>query len=131
MDRAACRDMGPDAFFDDTEDTLALCAGCPVRHECLADALERPRDDDYGIRGGVTHATRRRLPAPVRRRLAVNLTRPAVSTVTVAATCLTCDGPLRLIDHQLIGPNEADALLVCPDGHETYLTLNLHEAKGA
>lgn len=42
---------------------LALCEGCPVKAECLADALEiQPPSWDQGIRGGMTQAERHKLP---------------------------------------------------------------------
>jgi WhiB family redox-sensing transcriptional regulator len=36
-----------------------ICAGCPVRAACLADALDTPSGQDYGIRGGTTREERR------------------------------------------------------------------------
>lgn len=132
QENAACRDMGPDVFFtDDPAPILELCATCPVRHECLADALAQSREEDYGVRGGVTQGQRRRLSVGVRRRLAANLTGPVRPVVTVQASCLTCDGPLTMVEHEVLGPCESDALLVCADGHENYLSLTLNMAKGA
>jgi hypothetical protein len=44
MDRAACRGRGTDAFFPSrrgrTRAAKAMCAGCEVRAECLAYALD-------------------------------------------------------------------------------------------
>ncbi|MEV7973302.1 WhiB family transcriptional regulator [Cellulomonas sp. NPDC089187] len=36
-----------------------ICAGCPVREICLADALDPERRADFGMRGGLTPAERR------------------------------------------------------------------------
>ena len=60
---AACRDADPDWFFPgpegDHRSAVRVCAGCPVREECLEWALEtRMR---YGIWGGLTERERRRL----------------------------------------------------------------------
>lgn len=38
---------------------LAVCGGCPVKKDCLADALQRR--EPYGIWGGVTSAERARM----------------------------------------------------------------------
>lgn len=66
--RAACRDSDPETFFPAAEagpayerqvaEAKAVCAGCPVRAECLDEALARIPD---GIAGGLTPAERRRL----------------------------------------------------------------------
>lgn len=78
--RAACRPVGkfdPDAVRDMAEkfypiaspgteqyDTAVaeakdICAGCPVRAECLAEALDRPqRADAHGVLGGLDHLER-------------------------------------------------------------------------
>ncbi|RSD26442.1 WhiB family transcriptional regulator [Amycolatopsis eburnea] len=41
----------------------AVCAQCPVRSECLADALDAGLDD--GVFGGLTAEERRQLTRPV------------------------------------------------------------------
>lgn len=66
--RAACVDVDPEAFFPVGEAgpvfvaqvaaAKAVCAGCPVRAECLADALVGLA---YGIAGGLTAEERRGL----------------------------------------------------------------------
>jgi WhiB family redox-sensing transcriptional regulator len=58
---AACRDADADLFFSTEEPEVAsavkICAGCPVRDECLEWALEtRVR---YGVWGGATERERR------------------------------------------------------------------------
>jgi len=64
--RAACRSVDPEVFFPTAEVgpvydaqvavAKAVCAGCPVRPECLAEALTRI---PYGIAGGLTAEERR------------------------------------------------------------------------
>lgn len=65
---AACRDENPELFFPvsdlgpgarQAEQAKAVCAGCPVRAECLEYALENGLD--YGIFGGLTEQERRRV----------------------------------------------------------------------
>ena len=60
---AACRTTDPTVFFDERQGTraLAICAACPVRSDCLQDALTLPRNEDQGIRGGMTQRQRHRL----------------------------------------------------------------------
>jgi WhiB family redox-sensing transcriptional regulator len=73
--RAACRRPGAQAewWFPEPRDTVTarnakrICAECPVREQCLADALATG-DWDYGIRAGLGPDERRRLR---RRRRAV------------------------------------------------------------
>lgn len=62
---AACRSMDPDIFFGpekgggwDQEPALAICATCPVEHECLEYALQR---NDPGVWGGMSERQRQRL----------------------------------------------------------------------
>ncbi|MCX4694473.1 WhiB family transcriptional regulator [Streptomyces sp. NBC_01408] len=70
--RAACRDLGTGRFFhpagergEDREERDAaakrVCAGCPVRAECLEHAL-RTREP-FGVWGGLTEEERRARPA--------------------------------------------------------------------
>ncbi len=66
-DRAACAAPGvdPELFFPDRGEhgkaarAKRICAGCPVRGACLADALAVSGSEDYGIRGGTTREERR------------------------------------------------------------------------
>jgi hypothetical protein len=65
---AACRGSDPELFFPTAEAdqarkgqvaaAKAVCARCPVRQECLTEALARI---PYGIAGGLTEQERRRL----------------------------------------------------------------------
>lgn len=59
-DRAACLGQD-DVDFHSTNEThifeaKRICGMCPVRTECLMDALER--DDDHGVYGGLTASER-------------------------------------------------------------------------
>jgi WhiB family redox-sensing transcriptional regulator len=59
---AACRDGDPDALFvQGAEQNVAkrICRGCPVRYECLADALDNRIE--FGVWGGMTERERRAL----------------------------------------------------------------------
>lgn len=60
---AECRGLDTRLFFpelgDDTRAAKAVCAVCPVRAECLADALEQ--DDHHGIWGGTSERERRNI----------------------------------------------------------------------
>lgn len=68
--RAACGGEDPGLFFAgsgpqafrDRRRALAICAGCPVRVECVADALawEQP-STRTGIRGGLSASQRQRV----------------------------------------------------------------------
>jgi WhiB family redox-sensing transcriptional regulator len=60
---AACRGVGPDAFFPERgerTDAAELCASCPVRLPCLLDALP-DGGTRHGIWGGTSHRQRRRM----------------------------------------------------------------------
>ncbi len=63
-DEATCREVDAELFFPEVGENATaarrVCAACPVRTACLADALDR-RDVAYGIRGGMTPAERREL----------------------------------------------------------------------
>ncbi len=66
-DRAACAAPGvdPEWFFpapgQQGKHAKRICARCPVKAECLADALAVPEADDHGVRGGLTARERLRL----------------------------------------------------------------------
>lgn len=54
--------VAPDALFVEgaaQRDARAVCTGCPVRLECLADALDNRMD--FGVWGGMTERERRAL----------------------------------------------------------------------
>lgn len=59
--KAKCRGMQDDLFPDgaDQRRVRALCGGCPVRPECLAEALDNRIE--WGVWGGMTERERRQL----------------------------------------------------------------------
>jgi WhiB family redox-sensing transcriptional regulator len=60
--RAGCKNADPDALFVQgaaQNRAKALCFGCPVRAECLADALDNRVE--FGVWGGLTERERRAL----------------------------------------------------------------------
>lgn len=63
-DSALCRETDPDAFFPEVGNSGSaarrVCAACPVRIDCLTDALDR-HDVTYGVLGGLTPNERRDL----------------------------------------------------------------------
>ena len=63
---AACKGETPDALFvrgAEQNKAKQVCAGCPVRTECLAEALDN--QIEWGVWGGMTERERRAL---IRRR---------------------------------------------------------------
>ena len=60
---ALCAETDPEAFFPEkggsTRDAKRVCAGCPVRAECLEFALAG--DERFGIWGGLSERERRRV----------------------------------------------------------------------
>lgn len=68
--RPACWGVDPEMFFGPADSpagrplhvwerrALAVCAGCPVVAACLAEALELPVADQYGVVGGMTAGQR-------------------------------------------------------------------------
>jgi WhiB family transcriptional regulator, redox-sensing transcriptional regulator len=53
-DALPCRNFDPDLWFSDSPEELetakSLCAGCPLKVECLAGAIER--EEPWGVWGG-------------------------------------------------------------------------------
>jgi hypothetical protein len=62
-ERAACRGQDPDLWYPergaDVSIAKAICAGCPVRADCLAFALGN--GEHHGIWGGLSERQRRRM----------------------------------------------------------------------
>ena len=76
--RAACRVTDPDTLFVQgaaQNRAKAVCVGCPVRTECLADALDH--NIEFGVWGGMTERERRAL---LRRRPSVGSWRRLLET---------------------------------------------------
>jgi hypothetical protein len=69
--RAACAAVDPETFYGPADSpvgggpydwerrALAVCAGCPVRAACLAEALTWSARDQHGVIGGMTAGQRR------------------------------------------------------------------------
>ena len=60
--RGACRTSDPDSLFVQgaaQNRAKAVCMGCPVRTECLSDALDNRVE--FGVWGGMTERERRAL----------------------------------------------------------------------
>lgn len=60
--QAACRGTDPDELFVQgaaQNRAKAICFGCPVRTECLADSLDN--QIEFGVWGGMTERERRAL----------------------------------------------------------------------
>lgn len=68
QDRGLCAEVDPDLFFPEkggsVREAKRVCARCPVRVECLEEALAN--DERFGVWGGLSETDRRRL----RRRVA-------------------------------------------------------------
>ena len=74
--RAACSGSSPDDLFVQgaaQREARTVCGGCPVRLECLADALDSRAE--FGVWGGMTERERRAL---LRRRPEVTSWRQAL-----------------------------------------------------
>ena len=62
---AACASVDPELFFPpngrsaEAKQAQMVCAGCPVRRECLEEALES--DEQFGVWGGMIDNDRRKL----------------------------------------------------------------------
>ena len=61
QDDAACAQVATDMFFPEVggsnRDAQSICAGCPVRAQCLELGL----DEDFGIWGGLSTLQRKRM----------------------------------------------------------------------
>lgn len=74
---ALCAEIDPDLMYPEKgaspNPARRICAACTVTQDCLAEALQTPRVDDFGVRGGTTAQERIKLrhalssPAPVSR----------------------------------------------------------------
>ena len=112
---ANCRGIGPEPFFPENmagsnpySGAVAYCWGssdgswpeCPVRQECLDDAMSSAETLKHGYRGGMTPRERWRLSraAEMERRVAV---RTIVQTRTAAGT--VCGTEAGWVFHSLRG----------------------------
>jgi hypothetical protein len=57
---AACRDRTDLDWFDERVlvDHARVCGECPVRSECVMDALDQRPDCDWGVRAGTSRLDR-------------------------------------------------------------------------
>lgn len=71
-DWAVCGETDPEAYFVEkggsTRPAKRVCAGCPVRQECLDYALEH--DEAFGVWGGLSARERRDIARSRRREAA-------------------------------------------------------------
>ncbi len=78
MTRALCPETGPEPFYAEDREgvrtALAVCAGCPVRDDCLDFALDN--SEIYGVWGGTSENLRTRLRARLRRELGLETRAP-------------------------------------------------------
>ncbi|MEV6784764.1 WhiB family transcriptional regulator [Streptomyces sp. NPDC051098] len=82
-EQAACRDTHADDLFADAatqKRAEALCTACPVRIDCLTEALDSRME--FGVWGGMTERERRAL---LRRRPHVTSWRPLIERSPPAA----------------------------------------------
>ena len=64
VEQAVCRSVDPDLWFPEGgmnqwSPVFRICASCPVRRDCLKEALDL--DIEYGIWGGVPSRVRERI----------------------------------------------------------------------
>lgn len=63
VEQAVCRSVNPDLWFNDYasryDPVFRICASCPVRRDCLKEALDL--DIEFGIWGGVPSRVRERI----------------------------------------------------------------------
>ena len=63
--QAACKDVDVNVFYGGTagsnRQAAKFCAQCPVRNECLEDALEYQPIDQYGFWGGISAHDRKKI----------------------------------------------------------------------
>ena len=63
MPRGLCASLPPSTFFPSdgagVEEARKICAGCPVKKQCLEHALEQRID--HGVWGGCSERERRRI----------------------------------------------------------------------
>ena len=66
MDDAACAQVDPELFYPQSEhateeyrEAAKICAGCPAKADCLADAMRR--GDPHGMWGGLDPEQRKQL----------------------------------------------------------------------
>jgi WhiB family redox-sensing transcriptional regulator len=94
--QAACRTTDPDELFVQgaaQNRAKAVCTGCPVRTECLADALDNRVE--FGVWGGMTERERRAL---LRRRPMVTSWRRLLETARLEYERISGTGTVVDVD---------------------------------
>lgn len=124
-DRAECLRAGPDLHYPpkggDALPAQRLCAVCPVRRECLAEAVRQ--DERHGIWGGMTTKNRRALARAAPHAVPDILDRHWRRLDALAAHTTRPETPPDVDDQILAGidfpvhPNVAGELGVCTQGH--------------
>jgi WhiB family redox-sensing transcriptional regulator len=93
--RAACRDSDPDLFFPLDSDIASeieakrVCRGCPVRSECLDDAVENGMQ--HGIWGGLNAKERRNLKRRTQKMAAAEALRSEDRPTVSEKYCRGCE----------------------------------------
>jgi hypothetical protein len=99
---AACREMSGEVFFPTAEKgpaydaqiaaARAICARCPVRAQCLDEALVRIPE---GVAGGLTPDERRRLRRPLRSAVMTTGQTPCGEREAAGRVLLAAGRPIR------------------------------------
>lgn len=88
---ALCAQTDPDAFFPEkggsVREAKRICAGCPVRAECLEDALAN--NEQYGVYGGLSERERRPLLNAYRTALDADFAAPVAEGSKRCRACRT------------------------------------------
>jgi len=93
--RGACRNVDPETLFvvgAAQHKAKAICMGCPVRFDCLADALDSRTE--FGVWGGMTERERRTL---LRRRPDIKSCRAFFSTAQRAEQLASLPQPMQVV----------------------------------
>lgn len=111
--RAACRGLDPEIFFpergESTREAKAVCAGCPVRPECLEYALDAREVN--GIWGGKSERERRSI-----RRKRRTAQMAARVDVTVTAADMATEAARRATAQRLYGSGMTAAAVAATTG---------------
>lgn len=88
-ERGACRNFQNDEFYPERSKpstAKTVCAGCPVRTECLEAALQR--EEPFGVWGGLDTRERRRLLKARRLAEGTGVVPPACRPGSKVALCM-------------------------------------------
>ncbi|WP_187337575.1 MULTISPECIES: WhiB family transcriptional regulator [unclassified Streptomyces] len=113
--QAACRTTDPDELFVQgaaQNRAKAVCTGCPVRTECLADALDNRVE--FGVWGGMTERERRAL---LRRRPTVTSWRRLLETARTEYERAAGLLPVAMGEEETYDQTYEDR---CEDAYESY-----------